>query len=112
MLIEQFRFGKALALEVLFACQHVVLADRPVDVQVWIVESYRCLALWGIDVVHLVCEDGFLAQYEESVGKAAWDKELALVVFAQFHSHVFAEGRRALTYVDSLTSFACENSPF
>ena len=45
-----------------------------------------------IDVVDLIGEDGLLAEYQKSMRKSTWYKELTLVVLGELHHDIFTEG--------------------
>ena len=57
--------------------------------------------LRAIEVVALILEDGRLAEHAEAMGKAARNKELAIVLGRKLHGYMLAERRRAFAYVDS-----------
>lgn len=71
----------------------------PVNLQSRVVPGNGSFTLGGIEIVALVLEDDFIAQYAESVGKASWNEELAVIVFGQFHSYMLSESGRTLSDV-------------
>ena len=65
--------------------------NLPVNAQGWIIPGNGALALGGVQVVAFVLEQCLVAQNNESVGKAAGDKELTVVISREFYSNVLAE---------------------
>ena len=63
---------------------------------------------WCIGVIHLVSKDRLIAQHQKTMCKSTGDKELALIVFAEFHHHVFAKGRTGFADIHS----HIEHTPF
>ena len=100
-LLKDPRLGKLLAVEVLLTRHHVSRINGPVDCQRLVVPTDACLLLRRIDIVHLIGEDGLVAQHEEAVGKATGNEELAFVLVAQLHHDMLAERGRTLPQVDS-----------
>ena len=54
-----------------------------------------------IELITLILEHGCFAQYGKAVGKAFGNKELAMIVLSQFHSHMLAVGWTTFANIDS-----------
>ena len=52
-----------------------------------------------IEVITLVLEDGSLGEDSETMGKALWNEELAMIVFCQLYCHMLAISRGALANI-------------
>lgn len=86
-------------LQVLFTGLHLRQVDGPFYSHVRIVPADAGFGLWSIDVVYLIGENGFVAQYQETMCKAAGNEELPLVLVAELYHDVFAKRRTALAQV-------------
>lgn len=78
----------------------VFRGDLPVDAEAVVQDADATVRLRCVEIVAFVLEHGFLAQYAEPVGETLWNKELAVVLFRQFHGHVLSVSRRALADVN------------
>ena len=58
--------------------------------------SLRC-----IEVIALILKNRCFTQYGKTMGKTTWNKELAMIILGQFHSHMLAIGRRTLANIHS-----------
>ena len=66
--------------------------NLPVNAQGWIIPGNGALALGSVQVIALVLEEGLVTQDYKSVGKAAGDEYLAVVIGRKFHLDVLAKG--------------------
>ena len=86
---------------VFFAEDSVFVRNHPVDAEVGVVPSNGAFGLWGVVVVALVLEDGFVAQYGKAMGKATRHEELAVVVLGEQAGDVLPERGTSVTNVNS-----------
>ena len=77
----------------------VCCRQLPVDTQGGVIPGDAAFAVGCVVVVALVLEDGFFAQHGESVGKAAGNEELAVVLGAEFHCYMLTIRGRAFADV-------------
>ena len=54
-----------------------------------------------IELIALILEHSSFAEHGKAMGKTTRDKELAMIILGQFHSHMFAIGRRTLANIHS-----------
>ena len=69
--------------------------DLPINTKGIIDDADATISLWMIEVITLVLEDCCFWEDCETMGKALWDEELAMIVFCQFYCHMLAISRGA-----------------
>lgn len=85
--------------------------NPPVYAKTIVKDAYATVSFRGIEIVALVLEDGGLAQHCKAVGEAAWDEELAVVVFCKFNGNMTAISRGPLPYVNSNVQYRTFDAP-
>ena len=66
--------------------------DLPVNTKGVIEDRNSSISLWMIEVITFVLEDCSFRENSEAMGKALWNKELDMIVFCQFNSHMLTIG--------------------
>ena len=74
---------------------------RPWDCEVWIVMSYRHVAVGSVKLINAVNDVGNLSQRLEPVEKSARNVNLSAVLIIEQESHDLAEARRAWPGIDN-----------
>ena len=80
--------------------------DFPIDTKAIIEDADAAICLWMIELITLVLEHRCLRENGETMGKALWDEELAMIVFCQFYSHMLTVSRRAFTNIHSYIKYS------
>ena len=75
--------------------------NLPVDAQALVEDRDSPVSLRMIELIALILEHGSFAEYGKAMGKTTWNKELAMIILGQFHSHMLAIGRRTLANIHS-----------
>ena len=75
---------------IFFTQDGMISRYAPVNAKAGIKDADAAVGFGVIKVVTFVLEDGFRTQDGKSVGKAAGNEELAVVVFCQFDCHMLA----------------------
>ena len=73
----------------------------PVDAQALVEDRDSPVSLRMIELIALILEYSSFAEYGKAMGKTTWNKELAMIILGQFHSHMLAIGRRTLANIHS-----------
>ena len=60
----------------------------------------------SINIIYFISKDGFVTQYQETMGKTARNEKLAFVLSTQFNHYIFTESLTALSQVNSYIQHA------
>ena len=64
-----------------------------------------------IDVINLISKNSLFTEHKESMGKATRNKELALIILAQFHHYIFTESLAAPAQINgNIQNLAFDNT--
>ena len=66
--------------------------NSPIDAESIIEDADTSICLWVIEVITLVLEDGCFLEDSETMSKALWNEELAMIIFCQLYSYMLAIG--------------------
>ena len=89
--------------------QHLFRSYGPVYPDGFVIVTDGSLGLGSIYIVHFVSKNGFVAQHQEAVGKAAGDEELAFVVFAQFYADISSKSRGRFPQINRHVEYTAFN---
>ena len=66
------------------------------------VVKYRdaTICFWMVELITLILENSSLAQNCEAMGKASWNKELAMIVLSKFNCYMLAIGGRSFANIN------------
>ena len=87
-------------LQVFLAEYRLFYRYAPVNAKGFILDIDAAVGLGMIEFVTLILEDGGLGEHGKAVSEATRDKELTMIFFRQFHSHMLAECRGAFADVN------------
>ena len=88
-------------LGILFRENSMLCRNLPVDAQALVEDRDSPVSLRMIELIALILEHGSFAENGKTMGKTTWNKELAMIILGQFHSHMLAIGRRTLANIHS-----------
>ena len=97
---------------VLFGKNYLVCGDLPVDPEVRVVPGYGPFGLLAVEVVALVLEYGLFAQDAESMGQAARNEELEVVLFREHDRDMLSESRGERADVDRDVEHGALDHPY
>ena len=73
--------------------------DFPIDTEGIIEDADTTISLWMIELIALILEDGCFRENGETMGKALWNEELAMIVLCQLYRYMLAIRWRSLTNI-------------
>ena len=72
----------------------------PINSKAIIKDRDASIGFWMIEVITLILEDSCFRENGETMSKALWNEELAMIIFCQFYSHMLAVSRGAFTNIN------------
>ena len=88
-------------MNVLFAEDSLFYRNTPINTQCLIHQLNAGISFWVIEIITLILKYRHITKYRKAVSKPSRDKQLTMILFREFNSHMLTECKRTPTNIHS-----------